>query len=113
MLNEDKIILANKNFLDFFNIKNLQTFHKEGFDFGNQLLEHSSFLFNTTETSWFDKVKDNPGKLFHIKIKDSKDKMCHLILKMQAIADKKDYYILSMDDISELALLNLFDKKVV
>ena len=111
MFNQDEIILANKNFLDFFNVSSLQEFFEKEKGFGKQLLEHHTFLYDTPETSWLDKAKENLDKLFHIKIKDTKEEIRHFIGKMQKIPDKKGRYVLSLDDISELELLKLFDKK--
>jgi hypothetical protein len=44
-------------------------------------------------------------------MKDAKEEMHHFIAKLHFIPDKKGYSILSFDDITELNLLDIFDKK--
>jgi len=73
------------------------------------LLEHKEFLYSTPLSDWIDIAIKNPGKLFHTKMKNHKGQKRHLILKVREIPEKKDYYILSFDDVTELNLMALFD----
>jgi len=112
LFKNDTLELVNKKFLDFFSVGSLALFKDKYTCIGSQFQEHAGFLFDTDPRHWFVKARQNLGKLFHVKLRDSEGKTHHLIFKMHDIPEKKDYYILSMDDITELDLLRLFDKKL-
>ena len=111
MLNGIKPILANQIFLNFFNVDSLEEFKETFGDIGKQLMQHDGFLYNTGEISSLNTLRINEKKLFHVKIKNHRDEIKHLIAKYQIIPEKKGYGILSFDDVTELKLLKLFDEK--
>jgi CheY-like chemotaxis protein len=110
MLKGTKPILANQIFLDFFGVEDVAAFIKKYGDLGEVLLEHNGFLYNKPDKKWFDEVRVNEQKLFHTKIKNLKDEFKHFMLKFQKLPDKEGYGVLSLDDITELNLLKLFDE---
>ena len=110
MLNIDKPIVVNQILLNFFNVKDLEEFIQNYTDLGNTFLEHDGFLYNTKERQWFDEVRVNEQKLYHTKIKNKNDEFKHFILKYQKIPDKDGYGVLSLNDITELNLLKLFNE---
>jgi hypothetical protein len=56
-------------------------------------------------------LKNNQGKLYNVKMIDKNNNLHHLLLKLTSIEEKEGFYILSLNDITELNLLGLFDKK--
>jgi YesN/AraC family two-component response regulator len=109
LMSRDKPLFVNQMFLDFFNVANLDEFYKKYENFGNLLLEHKGFLFNRDGSDWFTEVSQEPSRLFHAKIKDKEGSYRHFILKMYSIPKKKNSYIMSLSDITELNLLSIFD----
>lgn len=111
MMHKDKFIFPNKRFLDFFGVKNLEEFTEKYNDIDSLLLEHKEFLYTTSSSHWYDTIAKNPGKLYHSKIKNSKNQMRHLILKLREVPQKSGYNIISFDDITELNLMGIYDNK--
>ena len=108
MLENEKPLLANQIFLDFFRVADINQFTQEYGDFGNLLLEHESFLYNKADKSWLEELHSNVQKLYHV-ILQAKDKsLKHFILKYQAVEHKDSFGIVTLDDITELNLLKLF-----
>ena len=110
MLKDSVPSLVNHRFLDFFDVESIEDFFKKGRTFESLLQEHSDFLYSTKEKTWYEMVCENPGKLFHTKIKNHQNENRHLILKARKIPNKKDHFVLSFDDVTELNLMKLFDK---
>ncbi|PHQ56114.1 MAG: response regulator receiver protein [Sulfurimonas sp.] len=114
MINKKNIILSNQCFLEFFGVDDLESFNNIYNDIDSLLLEHKEFLYTTATSprkSWIDEVALHPGKLFHTKMKNAQGEMCHLILKSRKIPDKEEWHVLSFDDVTELNLMQFFDKK--
>ena len=113
MLEGDNVVLVNDITLDFFGLKDLAEFSDMFKEFGSLLLPHDTFLYENENIKYLDVLKENQGKLYNVKIRDKKGKLHHLILKIISIADKENLFILSLDDITQLNLLTLFDNKSV
>ncbi|MDD5372631.1 MAG: response regulator [Sulfurimonas sp.] len=109
MMHEDKFVLVNQRFNEFFGVESIDEFKKEHGDIDKLLLEHKEFLYTTPSFKWIDIAIKNPGKLFHTKIQNYKGEKRHLILKLREIPQKDKHYILSFDDVTELNLMTLFD----
>ena len=109
MLNEGKPVLVNRQFLDFFGVKNLDEFMQQYEGLDRLLLEHQGFLYPTSESGWFEKALENPGKLFHTKVLNQHKQARHLIMKLRTIPEKEGFSILSFDDITDLNLMMIFD----
>lgn len=109
MLEEETPILVNRQFLEFFGVKSLDGFKEEYPKLDKLLLEHKGFLFSTPESRWLEEATANPGKLYHVKMADRDNAMRHLILKLRTIPDKERLTILSLDDVTDLNLMALFD----
>lgn len=102
-------VIVNQRFLDFFAVEDLNEFlEKHSMD--AILKAHQGFLCSTDKQSWYEEAFANPGKLFHTKVADDQDEQHHLIMKLREIPHKKDSAIVSLDDVTELNLLGLFDK---
>ncbi len=111
MMQERTILLASERFLDFFGVESIEGFIAKRDNIGACLLKHSGFLYNEPSRDWFIEASSHPDRLFHVKMADDAHKMHHFIFKLHHVPEKKDYTILSFDDITELQLLDLFDGK--
>jgi len=111
MLNASRPILANQMFYDFFDVESVEEFKESFGDISRVFMEHDGFLYNNEEENALDKLRLNDKRLFHIKMKNQRDEIKHLIVKYQIIPEKSGYGILSFDDVTELHLLKLFDEK--
>ena len=113
MMKNEKFILSNKRFLDFFSVDDLEDFYDQFPDISQLLLEHNEFLFSSKSESWMKTISKNTNKLFHTKLKGSDGKMHHLILKARRVPQKESTYILSFNDVTELNLMSLFDHSIL
>jgi len=111
MLNAAHPILANQMFYDFFSVDSVEEFKESFGDISKVFMEHDGFLYNSEEENALNKLRLNDKKLFHIKMKNQRGEIKHLIIKYQIIPEKEGYGILSFDDVTELNLLKLFDEK--
>lgn len=111
LMQEEKPIFSNQTFLDFFEVDRLEDFRQTYGDLGGSMEVHKGFLYNQEGLGWFENASLYPDKLFHVKIKDPKLESHHFILKFHPIPDKPGHSILSLDDITELNLLSLFDER--
>lgn len=109
LLRQQSVVMVNQPCLDFFGAANIEIFKKQFTNFGELLLEHNTFLYNHDGIDWFDEIKQNPTKLFNVKIADTNGNSHHFVLSIQKIPDKEEYYVLSLNDVTELNLLKLFD----
>ena len=113
LMSKDKAIFVNQTFLDFFEVNNIEEFDEKYTDIGSLLLEHKGFLSTHSYENWFSEVTKEADKLFHVKIADKENEKKHFILKMHPVPKKKNIYIMSLNDITDLNLLALFDSKAV
>ena len=111
MINGKKPIFTNKNFLNFFNVENIEEFNAKYTNITDIFMPHDSFLYNQDGIDALKVLQNNEKKLFHVKIENQSHNIRHFILKYQYIPQKSNIGILSFDDISELNLLQLFDEK--
>jgi CheY-like chemotaxis protein len=111
MLHNTKIVLANDMFLNFFNYESLKDCKKNIDDLGKNFLPHDGFLYNHDDINAIECLKLDTQKLYHVKLKNKDSKIKHFILKYQDIPEKAEHGVLSFDDVTELNLLELFDKK--
>lgn len=110
MMFEGEFILPNKRFLEFFDVESIAYF-KEEYNLDNLLLSHQEFLYSTDSLSWYETAVENPGVLFHTKIKNYEGELRHLILKLRDVPEKEGHSILSFDDVTELNLMSLYDNE--
>ena len=111
MLNKAHPILANQMLFDFFGVDSIEAFKENHGDISRVFMEHDGFLYNSEEENALDRLQTSDKKLFHVKIKNYKGEIKHLIAKYQIIPEKYGYGVLSFDDVTELKLLKLFDEK--
>jgi len=104
----NSLVIANPAFLEFFDVATLKEFNNKYLDLGLLLLKQDEFLYNSDE-DWFSKVSRQSGDYFHAKILDKNAKNHHFLLKYINISDSEGYGLLTLDDISDLNLLSLFE----
>ena len=113
LMSKSSILFVNQMFLNFFNVENIEEFNLKYKNFGDLLLPHNGFLYNHDDVEWLGETTNQLDKLFHIKIVDLKSENRHFILKMHRLPKKNNTYIMSLNDITDLQLLSLFDSKAV
>lgn len=113
MFSHDSPIIVNQRFLDFFGVGSLNAFNEKFPKLEELLQPHKEFLFTTESGTWFQKAKENAGKLYHAKLINHHNEPRHLIMKLRSVPEKGEMYIVSFDDVTELNLLALYDKEAV
>jgi len=113
LLHEREVVIANQPCLNFFNVPNIEVLRKRFRSFGDILLEHKSFVYNHESMKWFEHISSQPGRLFNVKIADIEEISHHFILTFQSIPEKEGYAVLSLNDVTELGLLKLYDSSSV
>lgn len=108
-----KIVMANQPCLDFFGVNSVESLRQRFEAFGEFLLKHKGFLYNHDGIDWFSEISKNPGKLFNVKIAGADEESHHFILRYQRVPEKEGYGVLSLNDVSELGLLKLYDASAV
>jgi YesN/AraC family two-component response regulator len=109
LISNKKILFSNHMFLTFFAVKSIEEFENKYIDFGSLLLKHKGFLHNHDNVNWFNEAIKEKDKPLHVMITDQEDFKRHFILKMHPFPQKKNMYIMSLNDITDLHLLALFD----
>lgn len=113
LLHGRNVVMANERCLAFFGIPSMEAFRKQFSGFGEELLEHNNFLYNHDNVEWFSHLINHPGKLFNVKIADAEENSHHFILSFQVIPEKEGYSVLSLNDVTELQLLKLYDSNAM
>ena len=109
LLHNDNVVMANQPCLDFFTTITIEELKNKFTTIGQLLLEHNTFLYNHDGLEWYSEISTHIGKLFNIKIAD-KDKLPHhFVLTFQVVSEKEHYAVLSLNDVSDLGLLNFYD----
>jgi YesN/AraC family two-component response regulator len=111
MVNDEKPLIANQVFLDFFGEETIEDFSKKYVNIGKLFLEHDGFLYNHDDINCLSTLTETVDKLYHVKMKNIEGDIRHLIVKAQKVPEKENYYIISFEDVTELNLLKLFDEK--
>lgn len=113
LLQKQKVVMANEPSLEFFAASNVEMLRKTFVSFGTMLLKHNGFLYNHDGKEWYSEIAANPGKLFNVKLMGNDAEHHHFILRFQSIPDKEGYGVLSLNDVTELGLLKLYDASAV
>jgi DNA-binding NarL/FixJ family response regulator len=113
LLHERDVVIANQPCLNFFNVPNIEALRKRFRSFGDILLEHKSFVYDHDSMKWFEHISSHPGRLFNVKIANLEEVSHHFILTFQSIPEKEGYAVLSLNDVTELGLLKLYDSSSV
>lgn len=113
LLNERNVVMANQPALDFFAVSTMEAFRKKIASFGKLLLPHNSFLYDHDGIEWFTHARKHSKHLFNVKIADKEDVSHHFILSFQSIPEKEGYSVISLNDVTELELLKLYDSNAL
>ncbi|MDH5464439.1 MAG: response regulator [Thiovulaceae bacterium] len=107
MIKNEQVIMANQAFLDFFGVETIDSFMQEQEDLKNLFEQHENFLYTDEKQHWLETALNDINKLFNVKVLIG-GKAYHMLLKIQKIPDEDNYHILSLNDITELDLWNLY-----
>jgi len=109
LLNDNRPIIANKIFLNYFEVENTHEFNKKYPDMGNLFLTHQYFLYNKENKSWIDELNKSNENLYNVQLKDKNKNKKHFMFKYKKVSTKEGYAIASFDDITDLNLMELFN----
>lgn len=109
MFYKAKPLIVNQPFYDFYGVEDLYELTTKYPDIGSRFLSHEGFLYNNETQNWQEKVLEDKTKIYNVKMQNNEGEMKHFILKCRDVPTKKDYSVLSFDDVTELNLLELFD----
>jgi CheY-like chemotaxis protein len=107
MMNEDELLLANKEFLDFFEVQDLQEFKEKHKSVESNFVNEEGFLPPAEKIDWFDGLSENDKKLFNVKMEQKKNNPKHFALNVKRVSLKGESVLLTFDDVSDL---KLYDK---
>jgi len=110
LIEDKKLLLANDTAIEFFSYDSLKDFQNAFDTFEKYLQPHENFLYNHDDIEWLDEIYKDLTKLHHVKMIIN-EKIYHFILKVNRLKNSDTKIILSFEDITELHLLELFDKK--
>jgi len=102
MMDDEKPIIANHAFLDFFGFNSIDDFHKNITNLGKKFLKHDGFLYDSKDVTWLDKILYDDKNSYNVLIKNVNNEKRHLIVHYQDIPQKNAYYILSFEDVTSL-----------
>jgi len=108
LLHDNKIVLANEPFLNFFHCQSLSECHENIVSLEEQFLAHPQFLYNHENIKALDVLQENPQKPYNVKMKNSDAQTLHFIVKYQSIPEQEHYGILSFDDVTQMNFLTHF-----
>lgn len=111
LYHDENPVIVNNTLLNFFEVEDLEDFVSKYDSLGSRFLQHKSFLYNHESINWFEEALNHPNRLYHVKMHDTKEIVHHFVFKMIPLEGKTGYFLISMDDITELGLLKLFDDK--
>lgn len=107
LIENDKPIVANYNFLDFFQLDSVNEFLEKYKRCSSIFLKEDNFLYGDNS---LDVIKKDNTSLFNIKMQKDRE-YYHFVLKVKKIPNNEKQYILSFSDITELGLLKTFSKE--
>lgn len=105
LIEENKPLTINKKCMDFFEVESIEEFRGIFKHLDDLFLPQENFLCKKDGVNWLETIKANNGKLYNVKMKDKEGENRHFLLKVSKIPKKENYFILSLDDITELGLL--------
>lgn len=112
MIQQNSVIFSNQRFLDFFGVSDLDNFHEKYKNIDSLLLKHNNFLYTgSLGRSWVKEISLHPGKLYNALMVNATNKRRHFILKSNTVEDIDDCVVVSFDDVTDLNLLQCFDKQ--
>ena len=109
MLEDKKPLLANQIFLDFFDVESIDNFNELHKDLGSLFLEHEGFLYDNDDKNWFEELNLHQDIVYHVSIKDAKKDTKHFLLRYYPNEQKKNYALLSFNDVTDLHFAELFE----
>ncbi len=109
LLKEEKIVVANHAFLQFFSCEAPHECEENVTAVSKQFIRTPGFLYNK-EINAIEVLKKNPQKLYNIKVYKNRGKIHHCLIKYEMFSNKHTYGALFVHDVTELNLLEFLDK---
>jgi CheY-like chemotaxis protein/nitrogen-specific signal transduction histidine kinase len=103
---KDGWVGANKAFLNKLNYKNIEEFRKKYSSVRDMFFSESEDIFTEDDKSWLDYIKKHKKSGYDVNLYDHQNKNLNIRLKCKAISQNKEFYILELNDVSELYRAN-------
>lgn len=101
LVENDKPIVANCNFLNFFKLDSINEFVEKYQQFSTIFMKEDNFLFGDDA---LEVIMQDSTSLYNIKMQKDKENY-HFVLKVKKVPNDDNQYIFSFSDITELGLL--------
>ncbi len=109
---KDGWIGANRLFLDTFGFKNIEEFVYKYDSVRELFLKESEEIFTEDDGSWLEYIRKFKQDGYHISVMTLKDEMLTINAKCTSLVKSKDFYILELENVTKLHLLELKIKEV-
>ena len=110
MMDAGKPILANESFLNFFDSKEIGEFNNKYKNITSLFMEQEGFLYNKDGKDAFAEI--NQKEIYNVKIADKAGEPNHFILKYKRVPEGQTQFIISLENITSLNLMHLYNEKV-
>ncbi len=107
---KDGWVGANKIFFDTLSLKNIEEFRSRFDSVRDIFLNESEEIFTESDGSWLDYIKKYRTDGYEVTLVDQNEKVLHICAKCKSI--NKNFYILELEDITELYLAKQKTKEV-
>jgi len=109
---EDGWIGANESFFKMFKFKNIEEFKSKKQSVRDLFLSESEEIFTEDDKSWLDYIKKHKKNAHHITLLSPENHTLTMNAKCHTFLSSKDFYILELEDITELYQAKLKIKEV-
>lgn len=111
MLEKNNPVLANQNFLDFFDVEIIDEFNTKYKNLGALFLGKDS-LIAKNKLNWIDDIITSSGNLYHTKLKNTHNEEKSFLLKYNLLDKNSGYSIVSFENVTDVNLNSPSDKKI-
>ncbi len=108
---QDGWVGANKIFFDLFKLKNIEDFREQNESIRDLFLNESEEIFTEDDKSWLDYIKKYKQKGHHLTI-SGPNGIISINAKCHVFSQSQDFYILELEDITELYQAQLKTKEI-
>ena len=101
--NGKKILDANNSLLEFFQCENIKQFNERYKSISQAFIPHDEFITQMEKgKGWFNFLKENQQEYINVNIKDKNGTPCIFSVNISKEAVKKNYYVVTLSNITEL-----------
>jgi len=109
---EDGWIGANRSFFKMFNYLTIEHFNSKNESIRDLFLSESEEVFTEDDKSWLDYIKKHKKEGYHITFISPQKNILTMSAKCHTFSKAKEFYILELEDITELHQAQLKTKEV-